>query len=309
MSGAWVAGSVRARLLVAERCLGWQGVQELAASPSLREALVLLGRSPYRRGLGLELGLAEAQHAIASKTLLDLRVLAGWLPSDSLALLRALGAGYELANLEDRIAYLYGAPLRRPFELGTLAVAWPRAAEAQSLDELRRALAASSWNDPGGETPSEVGLALRVAWARRVAAEVPEVRSWAAGAAALLLARELFVVGLPVEILPLPTFALLGTGWRTADTFERFVESLPPDAAWALDGVDGPAELWRAEARWWTHCEEDGQRLMRSGLGDRQVVIGAVGLLAADAHRVAAALEAVVRRGLAGVEEAFDAAA
>jgi hypothetical protein len=48
---------------------------------------------------------------------------------------------------------------------------------------------------------------------------------------------------------------------------------------------------------------------MRSGLGDRQVVIGAVGLLAADAHRVAAALEAVVRRGLAGVEEAFDAAA
>ncbi len=309
MTGAWVAGSVRARLLVAERCLGRAGAEDVATSPSLREALVKLGRSPYRRELGLELDLAEAQHAVASKALLDLRLLAGWLPGDALGLVRALAGWYELANLEDRLAYLGGAPLRQPFELGSLAAVWKQAAAAQSLEELRRALAASAWGDPGGETPAELGLGLRLAWARRAAAEAPEAAAWAAGAAALLLARELFVVGLPVEILPLPTFQLLGPGWRNAGTFARFVDELPPDAAWALTGIATPAELWLAEARWWARCERDAHALMGAGLAGREVVIGVVTLLACDAHRVAVALEAAVRRGLPGVEEAVDATA
>jgi hypothetical protein len=309
VSGAWIAGSVRARLLVAERCLGAQGARELVASPSLRDALVKLGRSPYRREVSLELGLAEAQRAIASKTLFDVRLLAGWLPGDALGLLRALAAWYELANLEDRIAYLDGAPLREPFELGSLTAAWPRAAGAQSLQELRRALAGSSWGDPGGETPAQLGLGMRLAWARRVAAEAPEVRSWAAGAAALLLARALYVVGLPVEVLPLPPFMLLGSAWQSAATFARFVEALPPEAAWALAGFDRPEELWRAEASWWEQCEANARTLLQAGVADRRVVIGAVMLLAADARRVATVLEAVARRGLPGIEETLDAAA
>ena len=308
MSAGWIAGAVRARLLVAERCLGPEGAENLAASPSLRDALVELGRTPYRREIGLELTLADAQRAVASKMLIDLRLLAGWLPGDALGLLRALAAWYELANLEDRIAYLGGAPLRQPFELGSLAAVWPQAAATQSLDELRRALAASAWGDPGGETAAELGLGLRLAWARRAAAEAPEVRALAAGASALLLARELFVVGLPVEILPLAAFPLLGRRWPGAGTFAHFVEALAPDAAWALAGIAGPEELWRAEGHWWERCEQDGRALMQSGLG-RRVVVGAVAVLACDARRVGVALEAAVRRGLPGVQEVLDATA
>jgi hypothetical protein len=309
VSAAWVAGSVRARLLVAERCLGREGADELAASTSLRDALVKLGRSPYRREIGLELGLAEAQHAVASKTLLDLRLLAGWLPGDALGLLRALAGWYELANLEDRIAYLAGAPLRQPFELGSLAAAWPRAAGAQTLEELRRALAASAWGDPGGETPAGLGVGMRLAWARRAADEAPEVRGLAAGACALLVARELFVIGFPVETLEAAALPLLGPRWADAGTFVRFVQALPADAGWALDGVAGPEELWRAEARWWSRCEQHGHALLRAGLASRSVVVGAVALLACDTHRVVTALEAAGRQGLRGVGEVLDAAA
>lgn len=305
MSAGWVAGSVRARLLASERRLGAEGIRRVAACPTLADALAALASSPYHGVLALELDLGEAQRAIVSKPLLDLRLLAGWLPGDALGLLRALGSWYELANIDDRVAYLNGAAPRRPFELGSIAVAWPRAAGAGSLEELRHALAASSWGDPGGETPAELALGLRLAWARRVAAEVPEARSWAAGAAALLLAREVFVAGLPVEIL-LPPVRLLGSGWETAGTFSRFVDSLPPEAAWALADAEGPDDLWRCESRWWAAVETEADVLLHSAAVGRPVVVGAVALLAADAHRIAEALELVVRRGLPGVADVLE---
>ncbi len=306
MSAGWVAGSVRARLLASERRLGVEGARRLAASATLADALAALGSSPYHGVLTLELDLGDAQRALISKPLLDLRLLAGWLPGDALGLVRALGSWYELANLDDRIAYLNGAALRPPFELGSIAVAWPRAADAASLEELRHALAASSWGDPGGETPAEVALGLRLAWARRVANEVPEARSWAAGASALLLARELFVAGLAVEILPLPPFRLLGSGWQTAGTFARFVDSLPPEAAWALANAARPEDLWRCERNWWATVEAEADGLLHSAAVGRPVVVGAVALLAADARRTAEALELVVRRGLPGVAEVLE---
>ena len=309
MSGAWISGGVRARLIVAERRLGEAGARELAASPTLRDALVALGRSPYRREISLALRLEEAQRALAAKTLLDLRLLAGWLPQDALGLLRALAAWFELANVEDRIAYLGGGASRRPFELGSLASAWPKASEAQSLEELRRALAPSSWGDPGGETPAELGLGLRLAWARRVADVAPGARHWAAGAVGLLVAQFLFVAGVPVEALPLPHVRLLGEAWQDAGTYPRFVDALPPEAAWALAGTESPAELWHAEASWWRRVEDDAGVLLHRPLGDAEVVVGAAALLAADAHRASAALAAAARRELPGVEEAFDAAA
>lgn len=309
MSAAWVSGSVRARLLVAERRLGAPGARELAGSATLRDALVALGRTPYRREISLELELDGAQRALAVKTLLDLRLLAGWLPQDALTLLRALAGWYELANLEDRMAYLDGAPLRQPFELGGLASAWPRAAEAQSLEELRQALAPTAWGDPGGETPAELGLGLRLAWAHRIADVVPAARPWAAGATALLVASTVFVAGRPVEALPLPPLRLLGQGWQSAGTFERFKDALPADAAWALDGAESPEQLWRAEARWWSRVEDQAARLLRGSPAGPEVVVGAAALLAADAHRASSALAAAARRGLPGTEEAFDAAA
>jgi hypothetical protein len=302
--GSWIAGSVRARLVAAERRLGVDGARQLAESASLREALVLLGRSPYRRHVELDMSVGESQRAIASKALMDLRLLAGWLPADAIGLLRALAAWFELANLEDRIAYFDGAPLRTPFELGSLGVAWPRAAETQGLEELRRALAATPWGDPGGESSVVAGLGLRLAWARRVAGEAPAATRWASGAAGLLLAREIFVAGLPVEALPLPKLELLGPGWQTARTLPHFVRDLPPSAAWALEDLADAADLWRAEARWWSTVEADGDRLLHRESAGPDVVTGATALLAADAHRIVAALGAVWRRELAGVEEA-----
>ena len=309
MSGAWIAGSVKARLIVAERRFGAAAARRLAASPSLHDALVELERSPYRRELGHTRSLADAQRALLSTVLLELRLIAGWLPSDALGLVRTLAGWYELVNLEDRIAYLGGAPLRPPFELGSLDVAWSAASGAQSLGELRSALAPSAWGDPGGETPAEFGLGLRLAWARRVAADVPEASTWAAGATGLLVARELFVTGLPVDTLPLPDFRLLGSAWPAARTYERFVEALPAQAAWALDAATDPDLLWRAEAGWWTRVEREARALLGSAVAGRNVVVGAAALLAADARRVAVALGAVARRGLPGVEEVLDATA
>lgn len=297
MSGSWIAGSVRARLLVAERRAGPDAAAEIAAAGSLRDALVVLSRTPYRRGARLGLELADAERAVLDTTLLHLRLLLGWLPADAHGLLRTLAAWFELANAEDRVGYLAGARLRRPFELGGLAVAWPRAAGAQTLDELTRALSGSAWTELDPHSGAELGLALRLAWARRVAAEVPEARPWALGAAALLLAGELYVVGLPVERLAVPELPLLGAAWQDARTFEQLKHSLPPEAAWALADADTPAELWRAEARWWETVEREAGGLLRSGVAGQAVVTGAVALLAADAHRLVTALELAARGG------------
>ncbi len=307
MRADWVAGSVRARLLVAERTLGPEGVRELAEAASIQDALIVLARSPYRRDVELRADLAEAQRLVVATTLLHLRVLAGWLPREGAALLRALAAWFELVNLEDRVAYLAGGRLRQPFELGSLAVAWPRASSAQTLEELRRTLATSAWGDPGGLTPAEVGLGLRLAWARRVVSEVPEAKAWAEGAVALLLARELFVVGRPVELVPVPSLPALGRAWQSAATFLEFAEALPGEASWALEGADSPEGLWRAEARWWDVVEREAASRMHAGFIGRPVVVAAAALLAADARRTVGALEAAVRSGLPGVAEVLDA--
>ncbi|MGZ4389632.1 MAG: hypothetical protein ACXVZL_09655 [Gaiellaceae bacterium] len=309
MSGAWIAGSVRAQLLASQRRLGAEHARDLAAAPSLSAAVAALGRTGYGREVRLERGLAGAQRAIAATTLLNLRVLAGWLPGDALGLLRALAAWFELVNIEDRVAYLGGLELRHPFELGALAAAWPRAAEAQSIEELRRVLAGTPWGDPDGLTPAQLSLGLRLAWARRADAEAPEARRWTAAAVALLLARELFISGVPVDLLPVPQVTVLGAGWRSAATFAEFVESLPPEASWVFAGIETTADLWRAEGSWWHRLEVDAESMLHGSVAGRGVVVAAVALLVADAHRAVSALEVAARRGLPGVEEAFDAAA
>ena len=267
MSGAWIAGTVRGRLLALER--------PLAAPPGLP--------------------VADAQRRVHEAALLNLRVLAGWLPPEAIGLLRALCAWFELANLEDRAAYLAGAPLRAPFELGSLAAAWPRAGGAQSLEELRAALALSAWGDPGPRLAS----ALRLAWARRVVAEAPEARRWALGAAALLLSGELLVREEPVEA-ELPQ---LGTRWRGAASLEELAEALPADAAWALAGIEEARDLWQAELRWWTAVEEEAAALRRGPVGSRRVVVGTVATIAAGARRAATEAALAARRGIDAADE------
>jgi hypothetical protein len=307
MSIGWGAGSVRARLMLTERRLGAARARELAGCPALHEAVTQLTDGPYGRGMRVELDLGEAQRVIADTTLLNLRILAAWLPRDGLQLLRTLAAWFELANLDQRISYLLGGRPERPFDLGSLAVAWPAAVRAQSSEELRRVLAATQWSAPGDSRDDDLRLSLRLGWARRVLREVPEARSWAAGALAILAARELFVWGHVPDTALSNTTNALGATWSRAGTLAAFHAALPPQAAWPLAAVERPEDLWRAEAAWWTRVEKDASLLAASSIANRGVVIGSIVLLGADARRVAAALGAVARRGLPGAEEAFDA--
>ncbi len=294
MSAGWVAGSVRARLLTRRR-LGHEGAIEVAASPSLRDALIRLAGTAYVGSEQLGLSLEEAERAVAATTLLQLRMIAGWLPRAGLELMRALGAWFELANIEDRLAYLLGSELRHPFTLGSLAVAWPRVAQAETPGELRAALAASVWGEPGGETPAEVHRGLRLAWARRLFDQVPEESEWIAGALAIFLAREVLQAHRAPDLLQVGHVLPVGPGWERATTPADLAGALPSNARWSLEDVPEIESLWRAEARWWMRIERDATVMARSPREGREVAIGAVALLVADARRVIAALAAAAR--------------
>ena len=84
---------------------------------------------------------------------------------------------------------------------------------------------------------------------------------------------------------------------------------LPGDIRWTLEGIDGVGDLWRAEAGWWQRVEHDGFALLRGSSFDQRPVVGALAVLAVDAWRTRAALEAAARGGAAPVLEAFDGVA
>jgi hypothetical protein len=291
LSAGWVGASVRARLLLRRR-LGRERAAQLARSGSLREAIVSLLPTAYGRELEPGHDLEAAQRAVAASTLLHLRLLSGWLPPGSAEFMRSLAAWYEVVNAEDRLAYLLGAELRPSFDLGGLASAWPAASQAVDSTELRQALAASAWGDPGGMKPDELHLALRTSWANRVAASVPEVGDLVAGGLALLLGRELFVTGRPVDLLLRRHVPALGVEWERARTFAELATSLPPRATWVLNGVDAPEQLWQAELAWWARVESDGRELMLRSREGRAAVTGAVLQLAVDTWLTASALAA-----------------
>jgi hypothetical protein len=304
VSAGWVAGSVKARLLLECRA-GVETAVRLAEAPSLQEAGAGLVGTVYALAATAR-ELEEAQRGVAASTALQLRVLAAWLPPGGATGLRALAAWFELANIEDRLAYLAGAPLRAPFELGVLSSVWDAAASAQSPEELRVLLASSSWGDPGGLDAQQIHLALRLAWARRVSAETPEAGRWAAGGAAILLAEELLVAGRRLDPA-LARRAGLGANWEGAETLGGLRAQLPRGASWALAAIEEPAELWRAELRWWRVVEAEAERMVRSHRAGRETIVAAVALLALDAVRVATALAVAAQAGLADAREVLDA--
>lgn len=307
MSVAWVAGNVRARAMTRRR-LGRVAVRELAASPSIEAALVTLARTPYGHDVRDGLTLAEAQRAVVDTVAWNVRVLSGWVPRDGVAILRVLLGTLEAANVEDHLQRLAGAQAPAPYRLGGLATAWPRLGRTASAEEVRRVLAASPWGDPGGATPREVGLAMRTSLADRVMAAVPAAGSWAAGATALLLAREVVAARRPLPARA-RAFAARVVGPRacSAGTLPALTAALPSSARWALADVREPGDLWEAEARWWARVERDGFTLARRGTTDPQVLVGTVAVMAADAWRVRAALELAARGGTP--LEVFDAVA
>jgi hypothetical protein len=180
---------------------------------------------------------------------------------------------------------------------------WPRIAGAQTAAEVRHVLTGSRWGDPGAEDRVTVGLALRLAWARRMIESVPEAADWAAGAVGLLLARELFLAGRSAENLIAFRAAGVGASWPQGSNMRSFRELMPVGAAWALADVEAPAELWRGEAAWWRRVEHDGQRLVHDPHLGRSAVIGSIALLGVDAWRTAAALASAARRATGAFEE------
>lgn len=190
MSAGWVAGSVRARALARSR-MDTGIARRLAACGSLADALHLLAATPYGANIRRDQTLAAAQHEVASTLLWDLRVLAGWLPRDGVRLLRTLGGWFEIANVDELLQSIAGRPAEPEFRLGALATAWPRLAQAANASELRTALAASAWRDPGQPTARAIRLGMRSRWAARIAELGEPARTWAADAAALLVPGEL----------------------------------------------------------------------------------------------------------------------
>jgi hypothetical protein len=287
MTGEWVAGTVRAKGM-ARRVLGADAARQLAACRSLSEAQHLLAATPFRNAAGPGLSLAAVQHAVAATVLWDLRVLAGWLPRDGVALLRLLAGWFEIANVDELLQALTGRPAGPEFQLGALATAWPRLASARSVSDLRRDLAASPWGDPGGDSIRDIRLGMRARWAARVAASSDRARAWATSASALLRGAQ---PGAPA-LMAVPA----------AGRPRRRLPGAPLPSA-SMTGT--AAEPWEAEADWWRRVEADGLVLLRSAGPDSGPVLGAVVVLAADARRVRAALELAARGGTP--VEAYDA--
>ncbi|HTS96153.1 MAG TPA: hypothetical protein VMI33_05995 [Streptosporangiaceae bacterium] len=306
MSAGWVAGSVRARAL-AQRRLGAGGARDLAACPSLDQALAALAATAYA-GAGREgRDLGAAQHAVAATVLWNLRVLAGWLPRGGLQLMRPLAGWFEIANIDELLEDMAGRPSGERFELGALATAWPRLRRSASPAELRAGLAASAWNDPGGDSGLAVRVGIRARWAQRVAALGSPASAWAATAMALLVAGERFVADRRLNpAVQAIARDLLGAA-ADALTFAELRDRLPARLAWVLEPAPAPGDLWRAEAAWHGRVERDGLRLLRSSAPDWHPVLGASAALAVDAQRVGAALEIAARGGTP--LEAYDALA
>jgi hypothetical protein len=278
MTAGWVAGTVRAKAM-ARRALGADVARQLAASRSLAEAQRLLEPTPFRSAAEPGMSLAASQHAVAETILWDLRVLAGWLPRDGVGLLRLLAGWFEIANVDELLQALTGRLPGAEFQLGALATAWPRLSESGSAAELRAALAASAWGDPGGDTSADIRAGLRARWAARVAASGEQARAWATAAAAVA--------------------SLAGPGSARPGKPRR-PQSPVPAAAPA-------AQPWQAEADWWRRVEREGRALLRSSATDSGPVLGAVAVMAADARRIRAALACAARGG--APLEAYDALA
>lgn len=307
MSVGWVAVAIRGRALL-RRLVGPQGAGTIAAMQSWPDARRALATSFYGVDLPAGSDRREAARHAANATTWQLRVLAGWLPPGQSVLARLFGAPMEIANIERRLAQLAGGDPDPPIRLGSLAVVWPRVAAATSPDQVRAALAASVWGDPGGVDLPTVALGLRVAWARRLAHRAPETAAWAQGAVAVLVAREQFAFGRPVgEPTDRVVDGLLGRGWRGASSVPALVERLPKTASWPLVDVDDPGDLWRAEVVVARRVAVDADRHVASPGYDRTAIAGLMALLLVDLRRVLAAIEVAGRAP--APEEVFDAVA
>lgn len=301
-----MGATVRARL-IATHGAGRERALAIGREASLGDGIAALASTTYGEAARPDAGLEDAQHAVASTALWQLRVLAGWLPPGAALRARVLVAWFEIANVDERLADLAGMPSRPQFDLGSLGSASRLIAAAGSPADLRAALAASEWGDPGSDEPAAIARAARLAWARRALDALPATAPWVLGAVGLMLARDLAAGRRPQGALArLPE---LGHGVAEAADIPQLARRLSPRAAWALAGVDDADGLWIAEARWWRRVEGDARALLARGADGVSVLTGAAALVAVDARRVSAALAAAARGGSESALELLDAVA
>ncbi len=307
MTAGWVAASTRGGALV-RRLVGPDGAREIAGADSWHDARNQLATTFY--GTELEPGADRrvARHEAITATVWQLRVLAGWLPVGGSGVARLFAAPLEIGNIEHHLAAMSSPSASVAVPLGSLAVAWPRIATTSTAEEIQHVLTRSAWGDPGGLDPVALAVGLRVAWARRLVRGLPVASEWARGGLAVLVAREIFAFRR--QLAPVTGRAvdqLLGRHWRRAASLSELTDRLPASAAWALEGISEPQDLWRAEAFVAQQIASDAAALVATRRPTQNVVAALMALLLLDLRRVTAAIE-IAGRGPNPVE-AFDAVA
>ena len=307
MSARWAAGAVRARAL-ARRRAGSDIARRVAGADGLGPALRLLADTTYGRRLHEDMELAAAEGEVERTLLWNLRVLAGWQPRPGVEILRVVACGFEAADVVGKLRELAGEPAKAPYGLGALATAWTGVRRAETPGQVREALSASPWGDPGGDDPAGVALFLGLSRALRLSRLEPPAARWAAGDAAVAVGREVHLARRRIDGAAARAAArLLGSAALRAPAWDEYVRSLPKVARWAVADLAAPEDLWRAEAAVRLRIEADSRELLSGGGLDARPVLGAAMLLSVDAWRVRAALECAARSGRAA--EVFDAVA
>ena len=308
MRADWVAASARARSMALRR-IGAGASREVAAQQTLAAALTGLEGSSYAQRLGSVAGLGAAERAVKETVLWQLRVLAGWLPASGTGLARAAAGIFEIENIVALARELSGgAKAPAPYQLGTLATAWPRLRTARASDELSSILAATAWGDVGAGGPGLLRDALNISWLRRLADLAPAARAWCGAASVLTAARILLLDGdAPSPRMLHLLRPVLGSAWESTTTLDAFTAAIPSSLREVLEGIASTKDLWRAEARAYASAEKDGFRLLGSAMPGPDVVLGAIAVLSLDAWRLRAALTAAAAG--TGPSEVLDAAA
>jgi hypothetical protein len=271
MSGAWIAGNVRARGLAAADLS--DVADRVARSAGLQTACSVLGPTKWGHHLDEVATVEAAQRKIFETLLWQLRILAGWLPSDGVEAIRSCVMWFEIRNVEDRLAYFAGARAEPPYQLGRLGIISRRLGGTGNAGDVRHLMRMSAWGDPRGDDVYAIRIWMRRTWYRRARVAAPELRPWADAAASLFANRERLAQR---------------SGGRTVVPITPL---LPPAWSWATAVRSSGQDLWHAEERWWAQVREEGLRMLHSSIGTQGPAVGAVAMLASSAHRIATALE------------------
>jgi len=271
VGGDWIAGDVRALVLVAGDVSDI--ADTVAATPDLEAAIATLAETRWIRDEVPAVTVEAAQREVYQSLLWHLRVLAGWLPAEGVEAIRSCLLWFEIRNIEDRLGYFAGAPAEAMYELGRLGLISRRLESTGSAEDIRWLMHTSAWHDPGADDAYSIRIWLRHAWHQRVRDAAPELRVWADAATWLFAVRERVAQRPGAEVLAAAPPAL-PSAWQ-----------------WATSVQWSAQDLWRGEQRWWTQVREEGLKLLHKPVGTTGPVIGALTTLASSAHRIATALE------------------